>query len=161
MGSNNLLTGLLVIGPAVVGSFLLLLAPLLGDSVFAVFLIGNVVALVQVVWIIVFGAVVIKRATPWPSPPDRAGRRLKADLKPTVSVFGGDRTRVDVLSPPRACSPRVFLFARHLAEHIGEDASVPVIVHLDGGVDPDQDLELGRGAVLTFGSDRQTLAGDQ
>ena len=42
MGSNNLLTGLLVIGPAVVGSFLLLLAPLLGDGVFAVFLIGNV-----------------------------------------------------------------------------------------------------------------------
>ena len=62
MGSNSLLTGLLVIGPAVVGSFLLLLAPLLGDGVFAVFLIGNIVALVQVVWIIVFGAVLIKKS---------------------------------------------------------------------------------------------------
>lgn len=61
MGSN-LLTGLLVIGPAVVGSFLLLLAPLMGDGVFAVFLMGNVVALVQVVWIIVFGAVLIKKS---------------------------------------------------------------------------------------------------
>ncbi|MDE0131572.1 MAG: hypothetical protein OXM62_10035 [bacterium] len=62
MGSNNLLTGILVIATAAVGSFLLLLAPLLGDSVFVVFLIGNLVALVQVVWIIVFGAVLIRKS---------------------------------------------------------------------------------------------------
>jgi hypothetical protein len=62
MGSNNLLTGLLVIVPAVVGPFLLLLAPFLENGLFAVFLIGNVVALVQVVWIIVFGAVLIRKS---------------------------------------------------------------------------------------------------
>ena len=62
MGSNNLLTGLLVIGPAVVGSFLLLIAPLLSSGIFTVFLIGNLVALVQVIWIIVFGAVLIRKS---------------------------------------------------------------------------------------------------
>ena len=62
MGSNNLLTGRLVIVPAVVAPFLLFLAPFMDDSIFVVFLIGNVVALVQVVWIIVFGAVLIRKS---------------------------------------------------------------------------------------------------
>lgn len=62
MGSNNLLTGLLVIVPAVVGPFLLLLAPFLDNGIFAVFFAGNLVALVQVVWIIVFGAVLIRKS---------------------------------------------------------------------------------------------------
>ena len=62
MGSNNLLTGLLVIAPAVVGPILLLLAPFLDDGIFAVYLVGNVVGLVQVIWIIVFGAVLIRKS---------------------------------------------------------------------------------------------------
>ena len=62
MGSNNLLTALLVIGPAVVGPILLLMAPFLENGIFAVFLVGNLVALVQVVWIIVFGAVLIRKS---------------------------------------------------------------------------------------------------
>lgn len=62
MGSNNLLTGLLVIAPAVVASFLLLVAPFLENSIFVVYVIGNMVALVQVIWIIVFGAVLIRKS---------------------------------------------------------------------------------------------------
>ena len=62
MGSNNLLTGLLVIVPAVVGPFLLLLAPFLDNGIFAVFRVGNLVALVQVLWIVVVGAVLINKS---------------------------------------------------------------------------------------------------
>ena len=62
MGSNNLLTGLLVVAPAVIAPILLLVAPFLENSIFAVYVIGNMVALVQVLWIIVFGAVLIRKS---------------------------------------------------------------------------------------------------
>ena len=62
MGSNKMLTGLLVVAPAVVAPFLLLLAPFLENSIFVVYVMGNMVALVQVLWIIVFGAVLIRKS---------------------------------------------------------------------------------------------------
>ena len=62
MGSNRMLNGLIAMAPAVVSPFLLLLAPFLGDGIFTVFAIGNVVALVQVAWIIVLGATLVRKS---------------------------------------------------------------------------------------------------
>lgn len=62
LGSNRVLNGLIAIAPAVVAPFLLLLAPFLGDGIFTVYVTGNVIALVQVAWIIVLGAALVKKS---------------------------------------------------------------------------------------------------
>lgn len=62
LGSSRTLNRLMATGPAVVAPFLLLLAPLLGDGIFTFYVIGNVVTLVQVAWIILLGAALIRKS---------------------------------------------------------------------------------------------------
>lgn len=60
-GPDRLVNSLMGVVPAVVTSLLLLGAPFFSDGIFTSYVIGNVVALVQVAWIIVLGAVLVRK----------------------------------------------------------------------------------------------------
>lgn len=62
LGADKLLARLMGLAPAVVGSVLLLLATLLEGSVFTLYLLGNVVVFVQVVWTILLGVALIRKS---------------------------------------------------------------------------------------------------
>ena len=67
LGADRLLARLMGIAPAVLGSLLLLLAPFFEDSIFGLYLAGNVVTLVQVAWMILLGAALIRKSHTLPA----------------------------------------------------------------------------------------------
>ena len=62
LGGNRLLALVLGVAPAVVGSILLLLATFLEDSVFTLYLLGNLAVFVQVAWVILLGVTLIRKS---------------------------------------------------------------------------------------------------
>ena len=62
IGADRLLARLLGVAPAIVGSLLLLLATLLDDSVFTLYLLGNVAVFFQIAWVILLGVALIRKS---------------------------------------------------------------------------------------------------
>ena len=62
IGADKLLAWLLGVAPAVIGSTLLLLATLMGDSVFILYLLGNLTVFGQVLWTILVGIALIRKS---------------------------------------------------------------------------------------------------
>ncbi len=62
LGADRLLAQLLGVAPAIVGSLLLLLATLLEDSVFTLYLLGNVAVFFQIAWVILLGVALIRKS---------------------------------------------------------------------------------------------------
>ena len=67
LGADRMLAVWMGIAPAVVGSFLLMLAPLVKDAIFGLYLAGNLVTLVQVAWMILLGAALIRKSDTLPA----------------------------------------------------------------------------------------------
>ena len=61
LGSGKLLTGLMGVAPVAVVPVLFLISPFFGEGIFVTYVLANVVALVQVVWIIMFGAALLRK----------------------------------------------------------------------------------------------------
>ena len=62
LGPDKLLNGLMGVVPAVVGSALLLVAPLAPDAIFGLVIAGNLVTMVQVAWIILLGVALVRKS---------------------------------------------------------------------------------------------------
>ena len=62
LGGSRLLALWLGVVPAVVGSILLLLATFVESSIFTLYLLGNLVVFVQVVWVVMLGATLIRKS---------------------------------------------------------------------------------------------------
>lgn len=67
IGADRTLARLMGIAPAIVGCFLLLLAPLMENGVFGLYLAGNLITLIQVVWMILLGAALLRKADTLPA----------------------------------------------------------------------------------------------
>ena len=67
LGADRMLAIWMGIAPAVVGSFLLMLAPLIEDSIFGLYMAGNLVTLVQVAWMILLGAALVRKSDTLPA----------------------------------------------------------------------------------------------
>lgn len=61
LGPDKLLNGLMAVATAVIGSALLLLSPFVQDAIFGLYLAGNLVTIVQIVWIILLGAALLRK----------------------------------------------------------------------------------------------------
>jgi hypothetical protein len=67
IGADRQLAVFMGIAPAIVGCFLLLLAPLVEGSVFGLYLAGNVVTLIQVLWMIMLGVAFLRKSDTLPA----------------------------------------------------------------------------------------------
>jgi len=62
IGADRPLAIWLGVAPAVVGSFLLLLATFVEDAVFTLYLLGNITVFVQIVWVVLLGVAFIRKS---------------------------------------------------------------------------------------------------
>lgn len=61
LGSSKWLTGLMGVAPVVVAPVLFLASPFFGEGIFVTYVVANVIALVQVIWIILLGAALLRK----------------------------------------------------------------------------------------------------
>ena len=67
LGADRTLAIWMGIAPAVVGSALLMLAPLMENAIFGLYLAGNLVTLVQVAWMILLGLALVRKSDTLPA----------------------------------------------------------------------------------------------